>query len=182
MSNDYVQSTDLPGLMAGLAVGTDGGLTSTEADSLIQVIEGDVNGILFSLGIDAPVSSTASPKSFKVVRAIVIQGVMGMLNSMLHSLDDHNEGSREQAFWRRYERAIKNLTDTGGAALADALTFTNQSSERNGSPTTSLQADNPDRYAGQRTLTQLRQMQNENAFFRLYRPVGIRRFFDGGTL
>ena len=103
MANDYVQASDLETLVAGLDIDDagNGALTSTEADLLIASIEGEVNGVLYSLGIDAPVTLSASPKSYKFVRALVIQGVLAMVQASLHALSDDTEGSREAAFWRR---------------------------------------------------------------------------------
>lgn len=178
MTNSYVETTDLEGLVNGLEIGTDGGMTVAEANALIQIIEGEVNGILFSLGIDAPIISASSPKAYGIIKSMVTWGVMALSMASLHSLLDDTEGSREASFWRRYDRARTLLIDTGGASLADALTFTNLS-ERNGAPTFSNQFGNVDLYVGLRDLTLIRDRDNRVAVSRLYRPLSRNRTFDG---
>jgi len=176
---DYVQTTDLETLVADLHVGVDDTLTTAQAESLISIIEGEMNGVLASLGVVVPVTLVDSPYSYKFVRALVVQGVIGLVQSAIHALSDDTEGSRESAFWRRYEQGTRRLIENGGAQLFDAVVRGDES-ERNLVPTLSNQMDNVDRYLTLRDLSFLRHRDNDIAAIRL-RPIRSRtRYFTGG--
>lgn len=179
MTNDYVQSTDLSVLIQGLEISATGAMDSNDADSVIQIIEGEVNGIIASLGFTVPITLSASPHAYKFVRSIVVQGVMALIQSDIHALTDDTEGSREQAFWRRYEMAIKRLEDGGGAQLIDAVADATEPG--NYTPAIGDQTDNVDRFLDMRTMTTLRQNDNEFAASRLLRGRGRSRYFKGGV-
>jgi len=178
MPHDYVQVIDIERMVNGLDIDTDGGVSIDQADQAIALIEGEVNGMLSGIGISTPISVTASPKSWQVIKSLATWGIMALSLSTLHSLIDDTEGSREAAFWRRYDRGLKAIIDSGGSGLIDAETFQAQN-ERNGAPTISDQADNVDRYIGLRDLSKLRHYDNENKAARLLRGR-VTRNFDGG--
>jgi len=182
MTNDYVQATEISTLIQGFELNDTpgmGALTTTQADALIQVIEGEVNGMVASLGFQTPVTSGASPKTYKFLRAIVVQGAMALIQGSLHALTDDTEGSREQAFWRRYEQALKRMHDNGGSSLIDAVAVVGDASG-NVPPSIGVQSENVDRYLPLRELTVVRQYDNEWAASRLARSRGRTRYFEGG--
>ena len=183
MSNDYVQASELSVFIQGFELDDTpgmGAMTTAQADSAIQIIEGEVNGILSSLGFQAPITLSASPHAYKYIRAVAIQGIMAFVQADLHALTDDTEGSREQAFWRRYEMALKRLEETGGSALVDAVVSSGDDAG-NVAPAIGAQRDNVDRFLRMRELTTIRKYDNEFARDRLYRNRGRTRFFDGGV-
>lgn len=178
---DYVQTIDLKALIADFQLGSEGAMTVTEAELLIDIIEGEVGGYLTSLGVSIPILELDSPYSYKFIRALVVQGVMGLVQASIHALSDDTEGSRESAFWRRYEQGLKRMVENGGASLFDALTAAS-ASERNNVPTFGNQELNVDHYLLLRDLTILRHVDNDYAVSRLYRRKVGARSFDGGPL
>jgi hypothetical protein len=183
MPNDYVQASELSSLIQGFELDDTPGqgvMTTAQADTVIQLIEGELNGIISSLGFQVPLTDAASPHAYKYMRSIAVQGVMALLQAAIHALTDDTEGSREQAFWRRYEMAVKRLNETGGAALVDALPVVGDLSG-NVPPALGDQPDNVDRYVGLRDLTNIRKLDNDWAYSRLYRNRGKTRFFEGGA-
>ena len=179
--SDYVQPSDLSTLIADFELGSEGAMTTTQANTLIDIIEGELHGVLSSLGVSVPVTSVASPYSYKFIRALAIQGVVGLVQSSIHAISDDTEGSRESAFWRRYEQGIRRMLENGGAALFDATT-SEGISERNVTPTMGDQELNVDHYIGLRTLSKIRSSDNYLRASRLYRGFSPARFFDGGPL
>lgn len=179
---DYVQPSELKTLIQGFELGADEGvMTTAQATTLIEIIEGELNGILASLGASIPIDSTDSPRAYKFIRALAVQGIVGLVQSSIHAISDDTEGSRESAFWRRYEQGIRRMIENGGASLVDALTV-DGIGERNVAPTMGDQDLNIDHYVGLRTLTGIRHADNYLRASRLYRGFSSVRSFDGGPL
>ena len=165
---NYLTTSELPALIKDFRVGTDGALTEAEAEILISMIEGEVDGYLNAMGVTTSVDTVASPKAYKVVRALVMNGVMALVQSSIHALSDDTEGSRESAFWRRYERGINDLKTFGAAYLHDSVSLTGDS-ERNVPAIVRSREDEVDSYVGLPVLTRLRQTDNLRVATRLLR-------------
>ncbi len=174
---DYITVDNVESMVQGLVIGTDGALTTEDAEFIISLVEGEVNGVLNAMGVSTPVGSSASPQSYKFIRALVSQGVVGFIQADIHALSDDTEGSREGAFLRRYERGIDALENKGGAYLADAVSLTGDLI-RNVPAALGAQLQNVDLYSRLSTLTRSRFITNERAVSRYYRNRGF--WFEGG--
>lgn len=174
---DYITTANISSLVKDLTIGDDGAITEADAEFVIDLIEGDVNGILHAMGVLTPIDQSASPRAFRFIRALTAQGVVALIQADIHALSDDTEGSRESAFWRRYERGMTQLTERGAAYLLDARN-TDGEVLRNVPAAIGTQRNDPTLYVGLRELTGIVAYQNALAFSRTNRIRGSR--FEGG--
>jgi hypothetical protein len=117
MANGDIAHADVEGFLklgATFPTSSDTAMTETDADSICNEINADVNLLLKQLGFSLPISDADSLQWLTFTKlngaaSIILDGIMAQ--------DTEEENTRAQRYWERYMARLTKLVDSGGEIL-----------------------------------------------------------------
>jgi hypothetical protein len=114
---NYVAVSDVESKIQGTEFNATSEPSSTEVEQNITLIEAEMNAAFVHLGFTVPITGT---ESLKVCKAVALWGAAAWTLDDIYALTNVEEDERPARWWRKYEKMMEAIINSGGDQLHDA--------------------------------------------------------------